>query len=140
MDMNGFKAVNDQYGHSAGDTLLKVTAQRFRRLLSNNEYVARFGGDEFAILIPRRLSPEEALSMRERIESSLNERIDIGEALVQVGVAAGFAIPFDEHESREAILERADHDMYHRKSLLKRDRMPILSDFSIQNTPVSLLS
>lgn len=138
MDMNGFKAVNDQYGHSAGDTLLKVTARRFRNLLSSTEYVARFGGDEFAILIPRRLSTEDAFSMRELIESSLIERIDVGEALVQVGVAAGFAIPFDEHESREAILERADHDMYQRKMLLKRDRMPINSSSSLRNSSVPL--
>lgn len=135
MDMNGFKAVNDQYGHGAGDTLLKVTAQRFRNAISKDEYVARFGGDEFAILIPRRISPEEALLIRERIESSLIERIDVGDAVVQIGVAAGFSIPFDEHESREAILERADLDMYQRKMFMKRDRHAIKPASSNEPSP-----
>lgn len=127
MDMNGFKAVNDQYGHGAGDILLKVTAQRFRSAISNDDRVARFGGDEFAILIPRRISMEEALSIRDRIESTLIEKIDVGAAKVQVGVAVGFAIPFDEHETRESILERADHDMYQRKMMLKRDERIVKS-------------
>jgi diguanylate cyclase (GGDEF)-like protein len=122
MDMNGFKAVNDRYGHGAGDTLLKVTSQRFRDAMSQQGSVARFGGDEFAIIVPRRLSMEETLSVREKIESTLLEKIDVGAALVQVSVAVGFAIPIDEHETTESILDRADHDMYERKKFLKSEQ------------------
>ena len=82
--------------------------------------MARFGGDEFAIVVTRQLSMAEALLLRDRIESTLIERIDIGSALVQVSVAVGFAIPVDAHESRESILARADHEMYTRKTVLKR--------------------
>jgi diguanylate cyclase (GGDEF)-like protein len=120
MDMNGFKAVNDKYGHGAGDILLKVSARRFREAISERDHVARFGGDEFAILVPRRLSIDEAIELRDRIESTLIEQIDVGESLVQVGVAVGFAIAVDENESMQTVLQRADYEMYQRKSLLKR--------------------
>jgi diguanylate cyclase (GGDEF)-like protein len=125
MDMNGFKAVNDRYGHAAGDTLLRVAAQRFRDVMSQHDYVTRFGGDEFAIIVPRRLSMEDAISIRDRIESTMYEKIDVGSVLVQVGVAAGFAIPINEHETRESILDRADHDMYERKNFLKSEQKAV---------------
>jgi hypothetical protein len=68
---------------------------------------------------------EDAISVRDRIESTMYEKIDVGSALVQVGVAAGFAIPADEHETRGSILGRADHDMYERKNFLKSEQKAV---------------
>jgi diguanylate cyclase (GGDEF)-like protein len=133
MDMNGFKAVNDRYGHGAGDTLLKITAQRFRDVMAPGDFVARLGGDEFAIIVPHRLTLDEALSIRETIEATLFDKIEIGSVVVQVGVAAGFAIPLSERESRESIIDRADHAMYDRKLYLKQNGLAIRTRAEVES-------
>jgi diguanylate cyclase (GGDEF)-like protein len=119
LDMNGFKAVNDRYGHAAGDELLKIAAVRFRSILRERDAVARFGGDEFAILIGQSLTGEQAAELRGRIEATLNGPIQLGEVCVEVGVAAGFALPWSGDEPGSAVMERADLEMYRRKSELK---------------------
>ena len=119
LDMNGFKSVNDQYGHAAGDQLLKIAAARFREILRPTDALARFGGDEFAILVERELTCEQAEEFRARIESTLSDPIALGEMTVRVGVAAGFALPWSGNEAGSAVMERADLEMYRRKAALK---------------------
>jgi diguanylate cyclase (GGDEF)-like protein len=119
LDMNGFKSVNDQYGHAAGDQLLKIAAARFREILRPSDALARFGGDEFAILIGQALSIERVEELRQRIEATLDEPISLGEATVKVGVAAGFALPWSADEPAGVVMERADLEMYRRKAELK---------------------
>jgi diguanylate cyclase (GGDEF)-like protein len=117
--MNGFKSVNDQYGHAAGDQLLKIATDRFREILRPTDALARFGGDEFAILVERELTCEQAEEFRARIESTLSDPIALGEMTVRVGVAAGFALPWSGNEAGSAVMERADLEMYRRKAALK---------------------
>jgi|GEM_PF-1490793 diguanylate cyclase (GGDEF)-like protein len=119
LDMNGFKSVNDQYGHAAGDQLLKIATDRFREILRPTDALARFGGDEFAILVERELTCEQAEEFRARIESTLSDPIALGEMTVRVGVAAGFALPWSGNEAGSAVMERADLEMYRRKAALK---------------------
>ena len=120
MDMNGFKAVNDRYGHAAGDALLRISAQRFRALLEPSDYLARLGGDEFAIVIRRVLSEQDVLTLRDAIEASLRNPIHLDEGLIHVGVAVGFATRQWGSETTEQVVKRADREMYQRKALLKR--------------------
>lgn len=136
LDMNGFKAVNDQYGHAAGDTLLKQAAQRFRSVLRKSDHLARFGGDEFAILISRGLSPEQASELQSRLEATLDHRINLGDAMVKVGVAAGFATPHSPDEQIATVVERADLEMFRRKAALKGlGCHTLLTQFDSKSTP-----
>lgn len=119
MDMNGFKQVNDQQGHEAGDLLLKHAAARFASAIRPTDRLARLGGDEFAVLMIGQLDRESVQSMALRLESTLVEPIDVGSAIVHVGVAAGFALPEHAEEASTDVLRRADQAMYSRKSYLK---------------------
>lgn len=124
MDMNGFKAVNDTYGHEAGDILLKVASQRFRNVIGPESVLARLGGDEFAIIVRQQQTPNALLDLRDQLETSLGNEIDIGKCFVKVGVAAGFATQQSDTEETSSVLRRADHAMYERKAFLK-SRPPI---------------
>ena len=119
MDMNGFKQVNDTYGHEAGDILLKVAAQRFRSVISHQDVLARLGGDEFAVILRGEFTDSQALTIRDRLESTLIEEIDIGQRTVKVGVAAGYAMPENNSETTANVLRRADLAMYERKAIVK---------------------
>lgn len=119
MDMNGFKAVNDSYGHDAGDKLLKVAGQRFRSVIGPAAVLARLGGDEFVIIVQRNTTNDALLDLRDRLEASLGTEIDIGKCTVKVGVAAGFATKDSANEQTASVLRRADHAMYERKAFIK---------------------
>jgi len=116
MDLNHFKRVNDQYGHLAGDELLRLFAARLKRQLRADDVAARWGGDEFVVLLPCRL--HDALARVRFLEQALGGDYQLsvaGEALrVRVGLAMGVA----EHrpgESLEELTRRADQALYQRK-------------------------
>lgn len=123
MDMNGFKKVNDEEGHEAGDLLLKHAAERFRSCVRPTDRLARLGGDEFAVLMRGTNGQDPVQALALRLEESLRDPIPLTESvIVKVGVAAGFAAPADESETVAQVLHRADKAMYARKAFLKSDR------------------
>jgi diguanylate cyclase (GGDEF)-like protein len=146
MDMNGFKAVNDCYGHATGDALLRISAQRFRSLLAPSDYLARLGGDEFAIVIRRAISEHDMLVLRDAIEASLQDPIHLEEGLIKVGVAVGYAMRQSESESADEVIKRADREMYQRKSWLRQggssQRLPaiLVANPSVKVTTVHTTS
>lgn len=123
MDMNGFKAVNDTYGHDAGDMLLKTAGQRFRKVIGPEPVLARLGGDEFAIIIRNLSAKDEIQKLRHELESSLGAEIDLGPCSVKVGVAAGFSTQQTPTESSASVMRRADLAMYERKAFLKSNSL-----------------
>lgn len=119
MDMNGFKQVNDTYGHEAGDDLLKETAARLSGVLGSKTVLARLGGDEFGAIVEKGMTDSLALDLRNNLEATLKHPIELGLITVKVGIAVGFAIPISALDTTADVLKRADAEMYARKAKLK---------------------
>lgn len=116
MDLNGFKNVNDIYGHAVGDQALVVVAQRLRTAIRDGDMVARFGGDEFAILARHLGGPEAATSVALRVIESLDSPTVAGGAIHNIGVGIGIAlVPSDASTIGEA-LRKADVALYRAKA------------------------
>ncbi len=115
IDLDGFKEVNDGFGHSVGDTVLREVADRLRACVRDSDTVARFGGDEFAILVDRLAAPEEANVTAARIVAAVQAPIDLGSRATIVTASVGVALNRG-GDSADDILREADLAMYTAKS------------------------
>jgi diguanylate cyclase (GGDEF)-like protein/PAS domain S-box-containing protein len=116
MDLDGFKAVNDTLGHSAGDELLVQVAARLRAVVRPGDTVARFGGDEFAVLLEDLPSGQSDTELALRINESLREPFALGAEQVHVAASVGIARADEHAESAEQLLRNADLAMYQAKA------------------------
>jgi diguanylate cyclase (GGDEF)-like protein len=115
LDVNGFKSVNDKYGHLVGDDLLVTVAGRLGDCLSDYEEVYRMGGDEFVILAQGSHNKEWYKSLIEELKCSVRHPVDVEGNSVFVDVSAGFAVyPEDGHDIT-ALVRIADDNMYREK-------------------------
>ena len=115
IDLDGFKEVNDQYGHAAGDLVLRAVADRLRALGRRQDVVGRIGGDEFALLIGGIVEEREASAIAERALGEMRSPIDIGVANVALTASIGIALsPLDGRDAA-TLLHSADVAMYHAK-------------------------
>jgi diguanylate cyclase (GGDEF)-like protein len=123
IDLNGFKAVNDRLGHLAGDDLLKSFAACLRAQFPPADLVARWGGDEFAVIVNSSRGDAEALVDRIR-RSSIGEcRINVRKQTVNVTVEPSIGLAeWDGSENGSSLLARADHSMYQGKQFMKTRR------------------
>src|SRR4051812_46964159 len=117
MDLDAFKNVNDSMGHAAGDELLVLVAARLRRWLRPSDTAARFGGDEFAVLLEDLDTPRAAPVVAQRILDSLREPFDIQGQEVYVGSSIGIAS--SANPGSDDLLRNADLAMYRAKGLGK---------------------
>jgi len=115
LDLDGFKSVNDLYGHSVGDELLMTVGVRLKEICADRLYVARLGGDEFAI-IAEDANKEEVLSLGNSICACLRAPFDLEEVVVEVTATVGFAFAssFASEDARE-LFEQADYALYQGK-------------------------
>ncbi len=116
LDLNGFKQVNDIYGHAVGDELLVIVGQRLTRAVREDDLVARLGGDEFVILSKHLMGPEDATSTALRVLRSLSEPIQAGPVQHRVGSGVGIALLPDDGTDAEELLRKADVALYRAKS------------------------
>ncbi len=115
IDLDGFKPINDGLGHKAGDAVLIKTAKRLQACLRKGDIVARYGGDEFTLLINNVTGKTDAIRVAERVLRKLTEPIDVGK-IVQVGASIGIALSTNVHGRPEDLIRDADLAMYRAKS------------------------
>ncbi|MGH6935103.1 MAG: putative bifunctional diguanylate cyclase/phosphodiesterase, partial [Methylocella sp.] len=115
LDLDLFKNVNDGLGHPAGDKLLVGVADRLRTCVRLSDMVARFGGDEFAVLQIGLAGPHEAGILAERIVTLLSEPYDIEGHQVVIGASVGIALAPADGETAEQLLGNADMALYQAK-------------------------
>ena len=117
VDLNGFKAINDQHGHAAGDEVLVVIAQRLIRSVRASDTVARLGGDEFVLLVESIEFPHEIQHLGEKLFDRLTEPITLSVGVVEtLGASIGLALYPDEGLGLDDLLQLADHAMYECKA------------------------
>ena len=116
LDLDRFKEVNDAHGHQAGDALILQVAQRLQGLLEPGDTLARFGGDEFAVLQNGVGCDEDARSLAARILHALSEAFTIAGNRVNVGVSIGIALAPRDSCDRETLMRMADTALYEAKS------------------------
>ncbi|MBD9622110.1 EAL domain-containing protein [Ensifer sp. ENS06] len=119
IDLNKFKEVNDLHGHAAGDFVLVTIAQRMKGLLQEGEFVARFGGDEFAA-VKRFEELSELNDFLRRIEKSLHEEMRFGDFELKSGGSMGVAIYPQDAETADTLINNADLAMYRAKAALNQ--------------------
>jgi diguanylate cyclase (GGDEF)-like protein len=113
-DLDGFKEVNDTWGHAAGDRVLALVAERARKCMRASDTLGRQGGDEFLAILPE-TSLEGALSVAEKLRVAISEPYDVASCLAQVGVSVGVGLFPDHGENADALLRAADAALYRAK-------------------------
>jgi diguanylate cyclase (GGDEF)-like protein/PAS domain S-box-containing protein len=116
LDLDGFKSINDNLGHDVGDDVLVIVAQKIQAEIRLSDTVARLGGDEFIVLLNHPIDAEGSANIANRIIHKLNEPMEFGGLLVNVGVSVGIIMFPDDGHLPVQLLKRADEAMYQAKA------------------------
>ena len=116
IDLDGFKPINDVFGHTAGDTVLVETARRLKRVLGDKASVSRLGGDEFAYILPRTVSQKEAKRIAQQIVNAMNEPVQLpNRDTSRVSASVGYSSRAFAVKSAHDLLEQADFALFRAK-------------------------
>lgn len=115
VDLDGFKAVNDRYGHQVGDELLKQISARLKQDIRAGDIVARLGGDEFIIGVLDASAAEQVILVAEKILAAINDPVQIGEFTVSVSGSVGVCVYPEQSGDASDLLKCADAAMYEAK-------------------------
>ncbi|WP_409523107.1 sensor domain-containing diguanylate cyclase [Nitrincola sp. MINF-07-Sa-05] len=116
MDLDGFKPINDQYGHTTGDEVLKIVAQRFRSEIRGSDSVVRIGGDEFVILLENIATEDDATVVADKVIQAIKEPIEYQGKICEIGVSIGIALYPEHGASLDKLLMAGDAAMYQAKA------------------------
>ncbi|MDY7066261.1 putative signaling protein [Pseudomonas extremaustralis] len=118
IDLDGFKPVNDAFGHHMGDQLLREVGQRLREDLRSHDTLARIGGDEFVLLV-QLTQPDDALGLAERQVVLINRAFQVAEHELKISASVGIAVFPGNGSTPQELLMNADAAMYHAKGIGK---------------------
>jgi diguanylate cyclase (GGDEF)-like protein len=110
-DIDRFKAINDEFGHAAGDAVLQVLGERIRSTIRSNDVAARIGGDELLVVLTGVRDADDAVAVAEKIRAAAVKPIIVDGAALHTGLSIGVAL-LEPGESVDAVVARADAAMY----------------------------
>ncbi len=115
IDLDGFKPINDTYGHDVGDRVLKETANRLRNEIRSSDTAARIGGDEFVVLLSAKIKPDDMAALLDRMLTALRSPIVVGRSSLTIDMSIGVANYPEDATSVQELLNVADARMYEDK-------------------------
>lgn len=134
LDLDRFKIINDSLGHQAGDTLLKTVAERIQNTIRGSDRVARFGGDEFVVLLDKIQQPADAESVAKNILAALGEPVQLESQECRVTASIGIAICPEDGDTSHTLIRNADVAMYSAKQAGRNG----FHRYSVDMTPMSV--
>ncbi|HEY5701085.1 MAG TPA: sensor domain-containing diguanylate cyclase [Gammaproteobacteria bacterium] len=123
IDMDDFKTINDRYGHTVGDSVIKETASRLKLAVRESDTVARWGGDEFILVLGDVTTRADAIAKREHIRSLFARPYVISDQRMTVNASIGLAVFPENGASADELLRHADHEMYAEKHASAKPRV-----------------
>jgi diguanylate cyclase (GGDEF)-like protein len=127
IDLDGFKSVNDQFGHLTGDHVLRTVARRLKDCVRESDTIARLGGDEFVVLLSGQRTTEDSTLVAEKILGALADPVAAGGRRFEIGASIGISIFPRDGANVEQLLKHADAAMYRVKEAGK-NRYQFYSD------------
>ena len=115
IDLDGFKGINDSYGHGVGDAILRKTADRMTNCVRASDTVARIGGDEFLVVAREFQALAEMQALAEKLIAAISQPVDVGDAQLAIGASIGIAVYPDHSMSGTELRRLADLAMYEAK-------------------------
>jgi diguanylate cyclase (GGDEF)-like protein len=115
LDLDGFKAINDTYGHAYGDEILKMVSQRLLSSSRKEDTVARLGGDEFMVVLGEVHSLADAMGPAAKLVEVLNEPFFINDLTLRLSTSIGISMYPDDAETVDALISIADYALYEAK-------------------------
>jgi diguanylate cyclase (GGDEF)-like protein/PAS domain S-box-containing protein len=133
MDLDGFKAINDQYGHNTGDEVLITTAARLKKNIRQSDIVARMGGDEFTVIVEHVKDTRSLSLLAQKMIDAVSQEIKMQDSVLRVTTSIGISIYPDDALDLESVLRHADNAMYKAKELGKNNLQFFTKELNIDS-------